>query len=83
MNLTKERIDELIEEHFLSACSLNPTYAERHSREEMKEFWYKMVNNKHEHIKKDFENAITHFIYCNNNRIFDGHPNAFSRRSRA
>ena len=62
--IDKEKWDRLIEEHYLSACKRTPDYENRHTREEMKEYWYKMVNEKSE---KNIEEFIIGSTNSNNN----------------
>lgn len=61
--------DMLIEEHYLSVCKRNPHYGEKHSREEMKAWWYKRIESNPE-ITKDFIEGSTHA----NNNGYNYHP---------
>ena len=36
--------EELIEKHYNHVCAENPNYSKKYSREEMKKFWYRMIN---------------------------------------
>lgn len=64
--------DFLIEEHYLSACKVNPKYAEKYTREEMKKWWYGMID-RNRHREHEIKNFIEGSIHANNNR-YKFHP---------
>jgi hypothetical protein len=68
--IDKEKWDRLIEEHYLSACKRISDYENKHTREEMKEYWYKMVNEKSEKNIEEFIIGSTN----SNNKGYLYHP---------
>jgi len=62
-----QKWNNLIEEHYSSACKVNPEYSKKHSREEMKDWWYNLLSKRPE---KDIEDFIVGSIWSNNHNIF-------------
>jgi len=56
--------DKLIEEHYLSACKINPEYDKKYSREEMKNWFYSLINKGR---KKDVLMFLEGSTHANNN----------------
>ena len=65
-NIKIKKWNKLIEEHYISAINngirLKKTY--NHSREEMKDWWYKIIRIQGE---KEAENIIVNVTHANNN----------------
>lgn len=68
--IDKDKWDKLIEEHYLSACKRNPDYGKTRTREEMKEYWYNVINGKSEESQKNIEEFIVNSTIANNNGYF-------------
>lgn len=65
--IDKDKWDKLIEDHYLSACKRNPNYEKKHTREEMKEWWYSFIS---EVTEKNVEGFIKGSTNANNNGLF-------------
>jgi len=66
VGIDKVKWDKLIEDHYLSACKRNPEYKKKHTKEEMIEYWYSLLNNPAV-INEDVENMIKGTTHANNN----------------
>jgi hypothetical protein len=68
--------DELIKKHYDCVSVENPSYAKKYGREEMKEFWYKLINFciKNNRVDEIYERII----YCSTPKEERGwfHPGA-------
>ena len=67
MIVGKNKWDKLINEHYLSACKNNKEYSKKHSKKEMKEWWYSLLEKRSE---KDIEDFIKGSTHANNNGYF-------------
>jgi hypothetical protein len=69
-DVDREKWDKLIEEHYLSACKVNPNYSKKFTREEMKDWWYQKLEVG---LEKDILEFIEGSTFANNNG-FRYHP---------
>lgn len=64
MSIDKNKWDNLIEQHYISACKRTPDFKDRKTLEEMKEYWYSFLSEKNE---KNVEEFIIASTKANNN----------------